>query len=391
MIEETLIEPDGELEYADFAGGEMHAVLAGLRLRAPVAWIESAQGWLVTSHDLAGRIMRDAELFTVADPRFSTTRVIGPSMVSLDGPQHLRQRESFAEQLRPRNVQDHAAAVTAATADALLASFRSRGAAEIRHEFAGPVVGAVTVSILGLTEVPPASLMAWCTAIDEEVEYLTLGAPARARTSVALRSLRACVARALDHPRSDSILQAVAAGSDLDRDELLANAVFLALASINPEAAILNTLFHLLRQPDQLELVRADPDLLRGAIAESQRLEPATAFVDRYATADVSLGGCEVRRGDLVRISICAANRDSSVFADPDRFDSRRANVRSQLTFATGPHMCIGIHLTRLEATIALDRLVRGLPGLRLDPGYEEQPQGLIFRKPAALHLRWDA
>jgi cytochrome P450 len=92
-----------------------------------------------------------------------------------------------------------------------------------------------------------------------------------------------------------------------------------------------------------------------------------------------------------VRISICAANRDPSVFADPDRFDSSRPNLRSQLTFATGPHMCIGIHLTRLEATIALDRLVCGLPGLRLDPSYDERPEGLIFRKPAALHLLWDA
>lgn len=391
MIEQTLKEPDGELDYAEFAGGDLHAVLVGLRLRAPVTWIESAQGWLVTSHDLAGRAMRDAELFTVADPRFSTTRVIGPSMVSLDGPHHLRQREPFAEQLRRRNVQDHAAAVTAAAANALLASLRSRRAAEIRHEFAGPLVGAATVSILGLTDVPPATLMAWCTAIDQEVEYLTLGAPARARTAVALQALRASVALALDHPQSDSILEAVAAGSDLDREELLANAVFLALASINPEAAILNTVFHLLRQPDQLKLVRDDPDFLRGAIAESQRLEPATAFVDRYATADVNLGGCKVRRGDLVRISICAANRDPSVFADPDRFDIRRPNLRSQLTFATGPHMCIGIHLTRLEATIALDRLVRSLPGLRLDPTYDEQPEGLIFRKPAALHLLWDA
>lgn len=390
MIEETLIEPDGDLEYADFAGGEMHAVLAGLRLRTPVARIESAQGWLVTSHDLAGRIMRDAELFTVADPRFSTTRVIGPSMVSRDGPHHLRQREPFAEQLRPRNVQDHAAAVTAATADALLASLRSRGAAEIRHEFAGPVVGAATVSILGLTEVPPATLMAWCTAIDQEVENLTLGAPARARTTVALQALRACVARALDHPQGDSILQAVAADSDLDREELLANAVFLALASINPEATILNTVFHLLQDPDQLELVRDDPDLLRGAIAESQRLEPATAFVDRYATADVTLAECKIRRGDLVRVSIAGANRDPAVFADPDRFDSRRGNLASQLTFATGPHMCVGIRLGRLEATIALERLLRELPGLRADPRYREQPEGLIFRKPGALHALWD-
>lgn len=253
------------------------------------------------------------------------------------------------------------------------------------------MVAAVVVSILGLTDVPPATLMAWCTAIDQEVEDFTIGAPSSARSTVALHALRASVARAIEQPGNESVLQAVAGNSDLDREEVVANAVFLAMASINPEATIVNTIFHLLRDPHQLELVRGHPDLLRGAIAESQRLEPATAFVDRYATADVTLAGCKIRRGDLVRVSIAGANRDPAVFADPDRFDSRRANLASQLTFAPGPHMCVGIRLGRLEATIALERLLRDLPTLRADRRYREQPEGLIFRKPAALHALWDA
>ena len=91
-----------------------------------------------------------------------------------------------------------------------------------------------------------------------------------------------------------------------------------------------------------------------------------------------------------MRVSIAGANRDPAVFADPDRFDSRRANLASQLTFAPGPHMCVGIRLGRLEATIALERLLRDLPTLRADPRYREQPEGLIFRKPGALHALWD-
>ena len=390
MFGTPLTKPHSQLEYTDFAGSDLHALLASLRLQAPVAWITSAEGWLVTSHDLAGAVMRNAQLFTVADPRFSTAHVIGPSMVSLDGHEHLRQRDPFAEQLRPRKIQEWAASVTAATADSLIASFRPRGSAELRCEFAGPVVATVVVSILGLTDVAPATLMEWCTAIDQEVEDFTIGAPTSARSTLALQALRASVARAIEQPGHESILQAVVGSSDLDREEVLANAVFLALASINPEATILNTVFHLLQDPDQLELVRDDPDLLRGAIAESQRLEPATAFVDRYATADVTLAECKIRRGDLVRVSIAGANRDPAVFADPDRFDSRRGNLASQLTFATGPHMCVGIRLGRLEATIALERLLRELPGLRADPRYREQPEGLIFRKPGALHALWD-
>ena len=82
------------------------------------------------------------------------------------------------------------------------------------------MVAAVVVSILGLTDVPPATLMAWCTAIDQEVEDFTIGAPSSARSTVALHALRASVARAIEQPGNESILQAVAGNSDLDREEV---------------------------------------------------------------------------------------------------------------------------------------------------------------------------
>jgi cytochrome P450 len=391
VIEESLANPDRQLQHADFAGGDLHGLLASLRHHAPVAWMASAEGWLVTSHELAVSVMSNPELFTVADPRFSTTHVIGPSMVSVDGLDHVRQRTPFADQLRRRDVQDWVSSVTAAAAEASIAALRRDGSGDMRTEFAGPVVAAVIAAMLGIEDLPPATLLAWCTTIDEQVEDFTVGAPPRAQATVALQSLRASIERALEQPHNESILQAVARGSVLDREEVLANAVFLALASINPEAAMLNALLHLLENPSQLELVREDPARWRGAIAESQRLEPATAFIDRYATADVTLRGCKISRGQLVRVSISGANRDPAVFVEPDRFDIARPNVRRQLTFATGPHMCIGIHLTRVEAKVALDHLIHSLPGLRLDAAHRVRPEGLIFRKPRALHVLWDA
>jgi cytochrome P450 len=112
-------------------------------------------------------------------------------------------------------------------------------------------------------------------------------------------------------------------------------------------------------------------------------------MVDRYATADVELGGAAIHRGDLVRVSVAAANRDPSAFADPDRFDVRRENARQHLAFARGPHVCIGMHLARLEADTAVRRLLERLPGLRLDPARLSAPAGLVFRKPLALHVLW--
>jgi cytochrome P450 len=139
-----------------------------------------------------------------------------------------------------------------------------------------------------------------------------------------------------------------------------------------------------------LEAVRREPAAIDAAIDESLRLEPAAAVIDRYATIDAALGGAEIARGDLVRLSISGANRDPAVFPDPDVFDPTRANLRRHVAFAQGPHVCVGVHLARLEARAALLTLLRRLPGLRLDPGRPTGVRGLVFRKPPRLDVLWD-
>src|SRR5262245_206727 len=157
------------------------------------------------------------------------------------------------------------------------------------------------------------------------------------------------------------------------------------------DGMIANAVLHLLSNPDQLALVTADERLLPNAIEESLRLEPAAAVVDRYATADVELADAPIARGDLVRVSIAGANRDPAVFPDPDRFDVRRENAHRHAAFAHGPHVCIGMHLARLEAHTALERLLGRLPALRVDPAHPAEPRGLVFRKPPELHVLWNA
>ena len=133
-----------------------------------------------------------------------------------------------------------------------------------------------------------------------------------------------------------------------------------------------------------------DRGLLPAAIEESLRLEPAAAVVDRYATTDARLGGADVRAGDQVTVSIAGANRDPAVFTEPDVFDVRRPNAGRHLAFAHGPHFCLGAHLARLEAQVAIGILLARLPRLRLDPRYPSAPRGLVFRKPPDLRVRWN-
>ena len=190
-----------------------------------------------------------------------------------------------------------------------------------------------------------------------------------------------------------SLLAAAAGAGVLSADQVISNAAVLLFGGIETtEGMIANAALYLLADPARGGRARGrEPAALDAAIDESLRLEPAAAVIDRYATADVRLGGAEIARGDLVRLSITAANRDPAVFADPDAFDPRRANLRRHVAFAQGPHVCVGVHLARLEARAALGALLTRLPALALDPARPAAMRGLVFRKPQRLDVVWAA
>ncbi|MFG3023195.1 cytochrome P450 [Streptomyces sp. NPDC048254] len=365
-----------------------HPLLARLRADEPVSWLPELNGWLVTRRDLALDVMRDSATFTVDDPRFSTAQVVGPSMLSLDGAAHTRHREPFAAPFRPREVHDGFAAFIERETDRLITALEPSGAAELRRTFAGPLAVAVVTEALGLAGATTDTVLAWYDAIVRSVSDITEGLEAGPAGAAAYAELRAAVEATVADRHASSLL--VSAAGRLTPPEVASNAAVLMFGGIETtEAMITNALLHLLGDPGQLALVRADPTLLDGAVEESLRLEPGAAVVDRYATRDTALGPAAVRRGDLVTVSLTGANRDPAVFPDPDRFDVRRGNARLQLAFAHGPHHCLAAHLARLETRIALQRLLERLPALRLDPERPAAPYGLVFRKPSSLHVRW--
>ena len=111
----------------------------------------------------------------------------------------------------------------------------------------------------------------------------------------------------------------------------------------------------------------------------------------RLARRAATVGGVDIPAGAVVMVLPGAANRDPRRFDNPHEFDLRRKNANRHLAFAAGPHVCIGMHLARLEAQLALSRLLERLPGLRLDPERPTEPRGLVFRKPPELHVLWKA
>ncbi|MGI8864935.1 MAG: cytochrome P450 [Solirubrobacteraceae bacterium] len=369
-----------------------HPVLARLREREPVSWIPVLDGWLVTRHDLALTAMRDASTFTVDDPRFSTARVIGPSMLSLDGDEHARHRTPFVAPFRSVAVRERFAQAAAQEAWRLIDGLRRGGTeAELRRAFAGPLAAAIVTRALGLEAGEVPAVLRWYEAIVSTVTKITAGAEVDAEGRLAFSALSERLSAVIEEPGSDSLLAAAAQSTELSREQIVSNAAVLLFGGIETtEGMIAGALLHLLQRTDRLKLIRSQPDLLDAAIEESLRLEPAAAVIDRYATRETTLGNAQIARGELVRLSIAAANRDPAVFGDPDQFDLQRPNTRRHLAFAQGPHVCVGVHLARLETRTGLAVLIEALPGLRLDPERLSEFRGLVFRKPAALHVNWE-
>src|SRR3954447_26099715 len=374
---------------ADF--DEPYELLARLRDHEPVAWVDVLEGWLVTRRDLAMEVMNDPARFTVDDPRFTTGRVVGPSMLTLDGVEHRRHRTPFAGPFRLAAVRERFTALVAEETERLIDAFAPAGQAELRRDFAGPLAAATVMHALGLRGTDPAAVLGGYDGIVEAVDDLTRRRPLGPRGRTSFAQLRGALEPALDREPGDSLVAAVASDAGgLEHDEVVSNAAVLMFGGIETtEGMIANAVLHLLAHPGQRALVEAEPRLLAPAVEESLRLEPAAAMLDRYATRDVRLGDADIRRGDLVRISVTAANRDPAAFPDPDRFDVARPNAARHLAFARGPHVCIGMHLARLEAHTAVGRLLERLPGLRMDAGHPAAPRGLVFRKPPALRVVW--
>jgi cytochrome P450 len=364
---------------------EPYGALARLREDEPVSWVPVLDGWLVTRRDLCIEVMRDAERFTVDDPRFSTARVVGPSMLSLDGTEHRRHRDPFASAFRRADVMERFGERVATEARDLVGGLAPRGHAEVRRDLAGPLAVRVVAAALELVDVEPAVVLGWYDEIVAAVDRVSAGGEIGPRAPEAVAALDSHVGATI-HGGPGVLAQATAT---LTQAEVASNAAVMMFGGIETSEGMTTSLFwHVLTTPGALDAVFADRSLIANAVEESLRLEPAAARVDRYATVDVELGGASIRSGDLVIVSLTAANRDPETFAEPDAFDLLRPNARSHLAFAQGPHACVGLHLARLETQAALEAALNGWPGLRIEEG-ATAPTGVVFRKPRSLPVAW--
>jgi cytochrome P450 len=324
-------------------------------------------------------VMRNPGVFTVDDPRFSTGVVVGESMLSTDGPRHAHHRLPWATLLRSHEIRRLATASIDRLAGELvegLAGLTIR-AADLRTSLTGPLAVGVMNEILGLGA-EPADLWGWYQHIVGGVTSLTEHGHVPDTAAEAMQRL----SRAVD--AAD-----LRAGTQTPQ-EVASNAAVVLFGGIETvDGAIANLFWHLMTNPIAYEECLRHPASVDLAIEESFRLEPAASRVDRYATEATSVDGMEIPAGALVIVSIRDANRDPTVFHDPDRFDLHRSNALRHLTFARGPHACLGPRLARAEALAAFGAVTARLGRLELTSG--SGPSGAVFRKPDQLIVRWSS
>src|SRR5271169_761951 len=210
-----------------------HPILARLQAGAAACWVPVLGAWLVTGYDLAVAVLRDAQTFTVDDPRFSTAKVVGPSMLSLDGARHARHRAPFTRPFRAEEIHARLEAFTRAEAGRLVSAIQPSGAAELRRAVAGPLAVAVMAEALGLGQADPAQVLAWYDGIVAAVQAEAAAAEAHAvgpAGTTAFAELAGSLREVIAAPGSASLLSEAA--GPLTEAEVISNAAVMMFGGI---------------------------------------------------------------------------------------------------------------------------------------------------------------
>jgi cytochrome P450 len=297
------------------------------------------------------------------------------SLVFNDPPRHTRVRKLIAGALTARAIAAMEPGLIRLV-DGLLDAAATRGRIDLIGEFASAIPVEIIGNLLDVPHAGRAPLRDWSLAILGALEP-SLSEAQRERGNRAVSEfvdyLRDLVSRRRREPGDPQhdvltrLIQGEVGGEQLSETELLQNCIFILNAGHETTTNLIgNALVTLTDWPDQRAVLLREPSLIESAIEECLRFESSNQLGNRMATVDTAIGDVAVARGTPVTLCIGAANRDPEQFAQPDRFDIRRAPNR-HLAFGFGIHQCAGLSLARLEARIAIGRFVQRFPAYRLD------------------------
>jgi cytochrome P450 len=384
-----------------------YPVLAGLREASPFT---EAGGALVVvgRHEDCSAILRDPRSSSernnslLAPPEVRAQRA--PSFLSLDPPDHTRLRRLVSKAFAPRVIARLEPRIRELSDELLTAAAAVQGDGEVGgggrqlevvSQLAYPLPVRIISELLGVPAGDHARFAGWSASLAHSLQpqfIATDAAPAAAAAQQAriefAEYFRELIAARRDRPGDDLLSELIRAedeGQRLSEPELIATCVLLLVAGHETTVSLIsNAILALLRHPDQLAALRADPGLAPGAVEETLRYDAPVQFTGRVARGGMQVGPVSAPDGAVLMLLLAATGRDPLVFADPDSFDIRRG-AGNHLAFAAGPHFCLGAPLARLEATIALQAFATRVADPELDPAGLAYKPNLNLRGPGRL------
>jgi cytochrome P450 len=321
-------------------------------------------------------------------------------MSSMDGERHLSIRRRVSKGFTPRTIENMRPQVQTRSdllIDEMIEQAGPEGNIELMEQFAHPLPAAAIAQFLGANFEDQMKFVEWS---DQLGKFIGSASPTYEDALLAQHGVLSMtnyfaniVAERRVNPSDDLISQLLKADSPEDMltpDELFSQCVvFLVGGHETTRNMIANGIQTLLQHPDQAELLRHNPALIKSAVEEIVRYEAPAQLIARIALEDFEFQGAQIKAGQAVVSVIGAANRDPEQYSDPDRFDITRTDNRP-LSFGYGPHICIGMALSYLETEIAIGTLIQRLPNLRLVEPTPDWTPSVFFRSLQKLPLRFD-
>ncbi|MCH2170380.1 cytochrome P450 [Myxococcota bacterium] len=342
--------------------------------------------YAAVSYEAVSQVLRDGKTFSSGAYKDSMGVVMGPTILVMDEPEHGRYRSLIQMAFSKKSLAHWENDLVRPIVNGLIDKFADRGSADLVRELTFPFPVHVIAGMLGLPDEDLPQFHRWAVELISVAFNWEQGIKSAGMLGEYLTPI---IEARRENPGNDLISVLTAGeldGNRLDNDHVLGFLRLLLPAGAETTyRSSSNLLYGLLSNPEQLEALREERSLMEQAIEEGLRWEVPLTGIGRQCTVDTVVEGVPIPAGASVQVLIGSANHDESRYDEPEKFDIYRP-ARQHMSFAFGPHRCLGMHLARMETDVVVGALLDRLPGLRLDPSAEDvHITGRGFRAPRRL------